>query len=66
MRTRQNAGPLELLDITHPATLIVGSALLVILGVLIILFPPLLRWVIGIGLILAGVGVFATVVAPTR
>jgi len=43
-----------------------GAALLVILGILIILYPSLLRWIVGIGLLLAGVGVFATVVTPAR
>ena len=50
----------------HPAVVIMGAALLAILGILIILNPPLLRWVVGIGLILSGVGVFATVVMPAR
>jgi len=50
----------------HPTVVIMGAALLIILGILIILYPPLLRWVVGIGLLLAGVGAFATVVTPAQ
>lgn len=50
----------------NPVTVIMGAALLIILGILIIIFPPLLHWVVGIGLIVAGVGAFTMVVTPSR
>jgi hypothetical protein len=42
-----------------PLLLPVVAALLVILGVIIILYPPVLVWIIGIGFILAGVAALA-------
>ncbi len=50
----------------NPAVSIMVAALLIILGILVILYPPILQWVVGIGLILAGVGGVAVVLIPTR
>lgn len=44
-----------------PVLAIVAAALLVILGIIIIIYPAILAWVVGIGLILAGVAVLASV-----
>ena len=66
MQSRRSTNILDAVQEMHPAVVIMGAVLLAILGVLIILYPPLLRWVVGIGLLLAGVGVFATVVIPAR
>jgi hypothetical protein len=48
-----------------PVLAIVAAALLVILGILIIIYPAILAWVVGIGLILAGVAVLASVLTGT-
>lgn len=66
MQTRRPAPVRELLSSMGPVAIIVSAALIVILGVLILIFPPLIQWVVGIGLILAGVGIFAAVVVPER
>lgn len=66
MRARQETGPLSIFQGAHPVTVIMGAALLIILGILIIIFPQLLHWVVGIGLVVAGVGAFTMVVAPSR
>lgn len=42
-----------------PLLLPVVAALLVILGVIILLYPPVLVWMVGIALILAGVAALA-------
>jgi len=42
-----------------PLLLPVVAALLVILGVIIILYPPVLVWIVGVGFILAGVAALA-------
>jgi uncharacterized membrane protein HdeD (DUF308 family) len=49
-----------------PVTAIVLGELLIILGVLTILYPALLYWMVGIGLILGGVALVAIVLAPPR
>lgn len=66
MRSRRSTNIVDAVQELHPTVVIMGAALLVILGILIILYPSLLRWIVGIGLLLAGVGVFATVVTPAR
>lgn len=42
-----------------PLLLPVVAALLVILGSIIILYPPVLVWIVGVGFILAGVAALA-------
>jgi hypothetical protein len=42
-----------------PLLLPVVAALLVIVGIAIILFPPLLVWIVGVAFILAGVAALA-------
>ena len=42
-----------------PLLLPVVAALLVILGVIVIVYPPVLVWIVGIALILAGVAALA-------
>jgi hypothetical protein len=43
-----------------PVVTAVGSVFLVILGLLVINYPDLLTWVVGIALILLGVGCLAS------
>jgi hypothetical protein len=40
------------------------AALLVSLGILVIVHPALIAWIVGIGLMLAGVGLLAAMFAP--
>lgn len=49
----------QLVEAAGPVLAAVASAFLIILGILVIIFPRLLDWVAGIGLVLAGVGVLA-------
>ncbi len=37
----------------------VAAALLIIIGIVIIVYPPVLVWIVGIGFILAGVAALA-------
>jgi hypothetical protein len=45
----------------NPVPSSVGAGLLIILGILMIIYPRLVSWVAGIGLILAGIAVLATI-----
>jgi multisubunit Na+/H+ antiporter MnhC subunit len=54
-------GRLSELVRSNPVLSSVGAGLLIILGILMILYPGLVAWVAGIGLILAGIAVLATV-----
>jgi hypothetical protein len=45
----------------NPVLSSVGAGLLIILGLLMIIYPLLVAWGVGIGLILAGIAVLATV-----
>lgn len=66
MQTRRSTAVRDIFQGLSPVLIIVGAASLIILGILIILFPALLRWAVGIALILGGVGVFASVVTPQQ
>jgi uncharacterized membrane protein HdeD (DUF308 family) len=44
----------------NPVTIAVLSALCFVLGVVIIMKPEVLTWILGIGAILGGVALFAT------
>ncbi|HEY8491001.1 MAG TPA: hypothetical protein VIO14_08410 [Dehalococcoidia bacterium] len=48
-----------------PVVAVVVAALLIIFGILVIAFPELLAWVVGIGLIVGGVALLATVFTTT-
>jgi hypothetical protein len=48
-----------------PVVSTVAAVLLVIFGILIIIYPDLLGWIVGIGLILAGIAVLAYVLVPS-
>ena len=53
----------------NPIIAAVVSVFLIILGVLVIVFPGLVSWIAGIGLVLAGVAVLASALlsgAPQR
>jgi len=57
------------LDVTRrlgPVGATMVAALLIVVGLLIVVYPGLLAWVIGIGLGLAGVGLLATAFAAVR
>lgn len=60
----------QLAGIAHrigPVLAAVTAALFIILGILIINYPELLSWVVGIALVLAGVGLLAaTITVLTR
>ena len=45
-----------------PVATAVGSALLVILGILVMAYPELLGWLVGIVLVLSGVALLASLV----
>lgn len=62
---RVQSRPVGMIQSLGPVLAIIASALLIILGIVIIIFPVILAWVVGIGLILAGVGVFTTAVTAT-
>jgi hypothetical protein len=47
-----------------PLLATVAAALLIIVGVLVIVYPWLLAWIAGIGLVLAGIATFAAVFMP--
>jgi uncharacterized membrane protein HdeD (DUF308 family) len=66
MQTRFAGGMSALARGLSPVTAIVLGELLIILGVLTILYPALLYWMVGIGLILGGVALVASVLAPPR
>jgi hypothetical protein len=48
-----------------PVVSAVAAALLMIFGILIIIFPELIGWIVGIGLILSGIAVLAYVFVPS-
>jgi hypothetical protein len=54
-------GKLSELVRSNPVLSSVGAGLLIILGILMIIYPLLVAWGVGIGLILAGIAVLATV-----
>lgn len=54
----------ELMRTTSPVVAMVAAALLIILGILVIVYPGLVAWIAGIGLVLAGVAVLASVLMP--
>lgn len=51
---------------TNPVGIAVMAVFLTILGVLVIVFPQLLVWSLGIGIILLGVALLATVLIQPR
>ncbi len=54
----------ELTRATGPVVATVTAVLLIILGILVIVYPGLVAWIAGIGLVLAGVAVLASVLMP--
>lgn len=68
MQTRQNRdfGVSDIIRGTRPVVSTVSAVLLIILGILVVVYPALLYWVVGIGLVLAGVAILAAVLAATR
>jgi hypothetical protein len=58
---------LSLIDLARASPLVatVAAALLIIVGGLVIVYPWLLAWIAGIGLVLAGIAVLAAVFIPS-
>jgi hypothetical protein len=54
-------GLTEITRASGPVVATVAAVLLIILGILVIVYPGLIAWIAGIGLVLAGVAVFASV-----
>jgi uncharacterized membrane protein HdeD (DUF308 family) len=50
----------------NPVLATVGATLSIILGILVIVYPSLLQWLVGIGLVLAGVALLASVFDSAR
>lgn len=61
MRSQRSFSVDDIMQGTNPVLSIMVAALLVILGVLVIVYPEVLQWVAGVGLILAGVGLVASI-----
>lgn len=51
---------------TNPVLLTVAGVFLGIVGVLVIVFPQILAWTLGIGIILLGVALFTSVFLAPR
>ncbi len=54
----------ELTGVAGPVMATVAAVLLIILGILVIVYPGLVAWIAGIGLVLGGVAVLAAVLMP--
>jgi len=54
----------EIARATGPVVATVAAVLLIILGILVIVYPGLVAWIAGIGLVLTGVAVLASVLMP--
>jgi hypothetical protein len=54
----------ELTGAAGPVMATVAAVLLIILGILVIVYPGLVAWIAGIGLVLGGVAVLAAVLMP--
>ena len=54
----------EIVHSTGPVVATMAAVSLIILGILIIVYPGLVAWIAGIGLVLAGVAVLASVLMP--
>jgi hypothetical protein len=54
----------ELTRATNPVVATVAAMLLIIVGILVIVYPALVAWIAGIGLVLAGVAVLVSVFMP--
>lgn len=61
MRSQRSFSVDDIMQGTNPVLSIMVAALLVILGILVIVYPEVLQWVVGVGLILAGVGLVASI-----
>jgi hypothetical protein len=48
----------RILERAGPIKTTVGATVAVVLGVLIVLYPVILAWIVGVTLVLAGLGVF--------
>jgi hypothetical protein len=53
----------ERLRASHVAAT-VAAALLLIVGILVIVYPSLLAWIVGIGLVLTSIGMLVSVYVP--
>jgi hypothetical protein len=62
MRSQRSFSIEDILQGANPVLTIVLAAVLAILGILVILYPEVLRWLVGVVLILAAVGLVASTV----
>lgn len=62
----RNFGLNELLRGTRPVISVVAAALLIILGILVVVFPALLYWVVGIAMVLTGIAILTSIIAGAR
>jgi hypothetical protein len=49
---------------TSPVVATVAAVLLMIIGILFIIYPTLVAWIAGIGLVLAGIAILVSVFLP--
>lgn len=57
---------LSLIELTRgsPVIATVAAGLLIIIGILVVIYPGLVAWIAGIGLVLAGIAVLALLFMP--
>jgi hypothetical protein len=57
---------LSLIELTRASPVIatVAAGLLIIIGILVVIYPGLVAWIAGIGLVLAGIAVLALLFMP--
>jgi hypothetical protein len=59
---------LSLIELTRASPVIatVGAGLLIIIGILVVIYPGLVAWIAGIGLVLAGIAILALLFMPSE
>ena len=59
---------LSLIELTRASPVIatVAAGLLIIIGILVVIYPALVAWIAGIGLVLAGIATLALLFMPNE
>jgi hypothetical protein len=59
---------LSLIELTRDSPVIatVAAGLLIIIGILVVVYPGLVAWIAGIGLVLAGIAILALLFMPNE
>jgi hypothetical protein len=59
---------LSLIELTRASPVIatVAAGLLIIIGILVVIYPGLVAWIAGIGLVLAGIAILALLFMPNE